>query len=103
MGVRISIAAPSPGLGIIIAKNLQALSGGVTEAKRKEDLEKQARFRTDRIIQHDGEWFFCTREGTIQGPFVDQFEADYQLKTYIDIMASGLAGELSLEPLEPIG
>ena len=73
------------------------------EAKCKDDLEKQARLRTDRIIQHDGEWFFCTREGTIQGPFVDQFEADYQLKNYIDIMASGLAGELSLEPLEPIG
>ena len=72
------------------------------DGKRKDDLEKQARFRTDRIIQHDGKWFFCTREGTIQGPFVDHLEADYQLKMYIDIMASGLAGELSLEPLEPV-
>ena len=73
------------------------------EAKRKNDLEKQARFRTERIIQHDGKWFFCTREGTIQGPFVDHLEANYQLKRYIEVMASGLAGELSLEPFEPIG
>ncbi len=73
------------------------------EAKRDDDLEIQARFRTDRMIKHDGKWYFCTREGTIQGPFEDQFEANYQLKIYIDSRASDLAGELSLEPFEAFG
>ena len=80
-----------------------ALAGGGMNAKRKDDLETQARYRTERTIKHNGKWFFCTREGTIQGPFLDQFEANYQLKIYIDSRASELAGELSLEPLEPVG
>jgi len=73
------------------------------EAIRKDDLETQVRFRSDRMFKHSNKWYFCTREGTIQGPFEDQFEANYQLKIYIDIRASDLAGELSLEPLEPVG
>ena len=96
--VTISISA----LSIIATRNVQALLGGVVEEKRKDDIEKQARFRTDRMIEHNGEWFFCAREGTIQGPFVDQWEASYQLKMYIDAAASNLAGEFSLAPLEPI-
>ena len=72
------------------------------EAKREDDLEMKVRFRTDRMINHNGKWFFCTREGAIPGPFEDQFEASYQLKRYIDASASGLAGELSLVSLEPI-
>ncbi len=71
--------------------------------KRKDDLHTQARFRSDRTIEHNGKWFFCTREGTIQGPFEDQVDAKLQLGIYIEIMASKINGELSLEPLEPIG
>ena len=72
------------------------------EDKRKDDLEKQARFRTDRMIEHNGEWFFCTREGTIQGPFADQLSAAYQLKMYIDAMTFAETGKFSLQPLDPI-
>ena len=73
------------------------------EAKREDDLEMKVRFRTDRMINHNGKWYFCTREGTVQGPFEDKFEANYELKIYLDAMAAGLAGELSLEPLEAFG
>ena len=72
------------------------------EAKRADDLEIQARFRSDRMINHDNKWYFCTREGTIQGPFVDEIEANHQLKIYIDIRASELTEELSLMQLEPV-
>ena len=91
-----------PGAGYNCRKELQPLSGEVVEEKRTDDLEKQARFRTDRMIEHNGEWFFCTREGTIQGPFADKFSATYQLKMYIDAMTFAEAGKLSLQPLEPI-
>ena len=100
-GITVSISTPGPGLGRIIARNLQALSGGVVDEKRKDDLEEQVRFRSDRMFKHNNKWFFYTREGTIEGPFEDQLEARHQLKIYIEMMAAHLAGELSLEPLEP--
>jgi len=82
--------------------SLQAHLGGFVDEQRKDDIEKQARFRTDRMVKDNGKWYFCARESTIQGPFDDQLEANSQLERYIDASASGLAGELSLEPLEPI-
>ena len=88
---------------MISARNLQALSGGGMEVKRRDDLEKKTRFRSDRIIEHRGKWFFHTREGTIEGPFEDQLEASCQVKIYFEKMTLGLQsadGELSLEPLE---
>ena len=71
--------------------------------KRKDDLKAQIRFRSDRMFKHNNKWFFCTREGTLQGPFQDQFEANYELKMYLDAMASDLVGELSPEMLEAFG
>ena len=65
------------------------------EAKREDDLETQARFRSDRTFKDGGKWFFYTREGTIEGPFDDRLEASRQAKIYIERMASHLAGELS--------
>ena len=73
------------------------------EAKRKGDLKTRTRFVSDRMFKHGDKWFFYTREGTVQGPFEDQLEARHQLNIYIEMMASRLAGELSLEPLEPFG
>ena len=73
------------------------------EAKRRDDLEIKTRFRSDRINEHRGKWFFHTREGAIEGPFEDHFEASHQVRIYIEKMTLGLQsadGELSLEPLE---
>ncbi len=69
-------------------------------AKRKGDLKTRARLGSDRIFKDSGKWFFTTLEGTLQGPFQDQFEANYRLKIYINTMASGFAGELSREPVD---
>ena len=51
--------------------------------KRKDDLTKQFHFRTDRIIDDSGLFFFYTREGTMEGPFKDTTEAGIQLENYI--------------------
>ncbi len=71
--------------------------------KRKDDLKTQIRFRSDRMYKYNNKWFFTTREGALQGPFQDQFEANYELKMYLDAMASDLVGELSPEMLEAFG
>ncbi len=73
------------------------------KVKRKDDFKTQVRFRSDRMFKHNNKWFFCTREGALQGPFQDQFEANDELKMYLDAMASDLVGELSPEMLEAFG
>ena len=46
-----------------------------------------------------GQWYFHTREGTIEGPFRDSVEANNRLHSYIRLINSGLApseGKFSL-------
>ncbi|MEH6635209.1 MAG: DUF6316 family protein [Halioglobus sp.] len=71
--------------------------------KRKNDSETQFHFRTDRIFEESGKWFFHTREGTIEGPFTDELEAETWVELHISLMCSGLLpvdDELSLEPIK---
>jgi hypothetical protein len=72
------------------------------EQKRRDDLEEKTHFRTDRMMSHDDKWYFCTREGTIQGPFEDHYAASSHLKRYIELSNSGLSGELTLVTIEPM-
>ena len=72
-------------------------------AKRKGDLKTRTRFGSERLFKDSGNWFFTTREGTLLGPFEDQFEANDELKMYLYAIASDLIGELSLETLEAFG
>ena len=62
------------------------------EAKRKGDLITRVRFGSDRMFQHGDVWFFCTREGTLEGPFEGRLEANCQVKSYIEMMVSRLRG-----------
>lgn len=50
-----------------------------------------------------GEWYFHTREGTIEGPFPDMVAARKRLDAYIKLTNSGLVpseGKYSLADLE---
>jgi len=52
-----------------------------------------------------GEWYFHTREGTIEGPFPDMLKAKTRLDAYIRLTNSGLApseGKYTLSELEVI-
>jgi hypothetical protein len=42
-------------------------------------------------------WFFYTREGTLEGPFEGELEANLQLDKYIRVMTSGLLPEQGLD------
>ena len=57
---------------------------------RKGDLEPYTKFRFSRFIKDVGEWYFLTREGTMEGPFKLRFEAVNKLEFYIKALASGL-------------
>jgi hypothetical protein len=42
------------------------------------------------MLEHDGKWYFHTREKTIEGPFTSEHDAQSQLKIYIDLHNSGV-------------
>ena len=60
-------------------------------ARRKDDDPvSRTRFRTDRIVQDGGRWFFLTREKTVEGPFNCRADAIDQLEVYIELAANGM-------------
>ncbi|MFK8049556.1 MAG: DUF6316 family protein [Halioglobus sp.] len=68
--------------------------------RRQEDgPDSRSNFRTDRMFQSGGRWYFYTREGTTEGPFESQVDAQERLSLYIDVLESTLLSpdtELSL-------
>jgi len=64
-------------------------------AKRRKADGRKARihFRSERMEEHGGRWFFHTREGTIEGPFDGELAAQEALDMYITVTNSGLLDE----------
>jgi len=58
--------------------------------KRQEDPLERTWYRTERIVQDGGKWFFMTREGTAEGPFDCQFDALQRLETYTKVVNTGI-------------
>ena len=55
--------------------------------KRKSDPPgARTRYRTNRFVEEGNQWFFCTREGTIEGPFEDEFGASEGLQVYLQVL-----------------
>ncbi|MBD3643620.1 MAG: DUF6316 family protein [Alcanivorax sp.] len=56
--------------------------------RRKEDLTTCTRFRSDRFFTEGSQWYFATRENTVEGPFISREEAENGLMLYLrDIQA----------------
>ena len=53
-------------------------------SKRKGESEPRPRFRGSRFFHSMDEWYFVTRERTVEGPFEHQVEAETMLETYLD-------------------
>jgi uncharacterized protein DUF6316 len=58
--------------------------------KRKDDPLERTWFRTERIVQDGGKWYFMTREGTAEGPFNCQLDALQRLETYTKVINTGI-------------
>lgn len=46
----------------------------------------RTRYRTNRFVLEGKKWFFFTREGTIEGPFEDEFTASEGLQVYLQVL-----------------
>ena len=51
---------------------------------RKGESEPQSRFRESRFFHSMDEWYFVTRERTVEGPFEHRSEAEEILETYLN-------------------
>ncbi len=55
--------------------------------RRQEDgPASRSNFRTERMFQSAGRWYFYTREGSTEGPFESQLDAQERLDVYIEIL-----------------
>ncbi|NQX88018.1 MAG: hypothetical protein HRT77_05095 [Halioglobus sp.] len=68
---------------------------------RKTDSSGRKWFRCARFFQEDGDWYFYTREGTIEGPFEVREQAEARLEQYVKVMRSGLLDTDSSLAIEP--
>lgn len=54
--------------------------------KRAQDPQESVRFRSDRISRVNGQYFFSTRENTLEGPFITRDDAERETQAYIQRM-----------------
>lgn len=79
---------------------LQTFVGSQMSESRKNDPNRSTPFRSERLVEEGGKWFFYTREGTLEGPYQDMIEVKSRLEKYISVMNSGLLSEDSSNSLE---
>ncbi|RLA48439.1 MAG: hypothetical protein DRR04_11170 [Gammaproteobacteria bacterium] len=51
---------------------------------RKDESELHPRFRESRFFHSMDQWYFVTRERTVEGPFEHRLAAEEMLQTYLN-------------------
>jgi len=54
--------------------------------QRTGDSQAATHYRSDRISAVNGQYFFSTREGTLEGPYFTRFDAEREVMLYISRM-----------------
>jgi hypothetical protein len=67
---------------------LRNASAANVRKQRSCDVHAQPFFRSDRLFSTDGQWFFTTREGDVEGPFNLFEEALARLDSFIPQMVA---------------
>ena len=62
----------------------------MTTRRQDDDPTSRARFRTDRVVNDNGKWYFLTREGRAEGPFASERDAMEHLEMYVRVAKSGM-------------
>lgn len=51
--------------------------------QRAQDPDPHTHYRSERVSSINGQYFFSTREGTLEGPFFTRTDADREVAFYI--------------------
>ncbi|MFT4823995.1 MAG: hypothetical protein ACI9DH_000779 [Halioglobus sp.] len=54
--------------------------------RREDGPASSSQFRTERMFESAGHWYFYTREGSTEGPFESRLDAQERLDVYIEIL-----------------
>lgn len=65
----------------------------MTTKRRTDEANSRSHFRSERLSEEGGKWYFATREGTMEGPYSDKFKALEGLQAYITIVQLHLVEE----------
>lgn len=55
-------------------------------AQRSIDSEPKTHYRSSRVSAVNGRFFFATREGTLEGPYLSRQDAEQSIAQYIERM-----------------
>jgi hypothetical protein len=56
-------------------------------SQRTADPQPGTHYRSSRLSAVNGQYFFATREGTLEGPFLSRHDAEQSIVRYIERMA----------------
>lgn len=59
------------------------------DSNRKDVPGTRPVLRTDKLLHEGDQWFFRTREGTLEGPFDSDIQALNQLIQYVKLLNAG--------------
>ncbi|CAD5109312.1 DUF6316 family protein [Zestomonas carbonaria] len=51
--------------------------------QREADFGPDTYYRSDRVSSVNGQYFFSTREGTLEGPYFTRVDAEREIQRYI--------------------
>ncbi|MCB1842850.1 MAG: hypothetical protein KDI09_07800 [Halioglobus sp.] len=54
--------------------------------RRNDPAKGGSHYRSERLQQDGGRWYFSTREGTLEGPYSDRLSAREAMERYVTIM-----------------
>lgn len=54
--------------------------------RREDGPDSRTNFRTERMFESAGGWYFYTREGSTEGPYESKLDAQQRLEVYIEII-----------------
>ena len=71
--------------------------------RRKTDSPQGgSKFRTQRMFESGGRWYFYTREGSMEGPFETMLDAKERLDVYLEILGLELLSDPSELQLQAV-
>jgi hypothetical protein len=65
-------------------KSLTFVRTSFMNSHRERDPAQSTFYRSDRISAVNGQFFFTTREGTLEGPYFTRTDAQREVQRYID-------------------
>ena len=70
--------------------------------RKTDNPQSGSKFRTDRMFESGGRWYFYTREGSMEGPFETMLDAKERLDVYLEILGLELLSDPSELQLQAV-